>query len=140
MRDDQKAVSPVRRRKSRTQIGSVLRASSAHPIRKVKEKAIENEILSFLKRKGIFCFKVESQGTYDARLGIYRRKNSVHRLLGVADICGLLPSGRFFACEVKSATGRLSEHQVEFLKNVNDNNGIGFMARSIEDVAHHLSL
>lgn len=100
----------------------------------MKEKAIENNILSFLKLKGLFCWKVESQGTYDAAKGIYRRKNSVHRLLGVSDIIGLLPNGRLFACEVKSEKGRLSEHQKLFLENIKANGGVGFVARSIEDV------
>jgi penicillin-binding protein-related factor A (putative recombinase) len=100
----------------------------------MKEKAIENEILSWLKLQGLFCWKVESQGTYDAKKGIYRRKNSVHRLLGVSDIIGLLPNGRLFACEVKSKTGRLSEHQKLFLENINANGGVGFVARSIGDV------
>lgn len=106
----------------------------------VKEKAIENSILSFLKMKAIFCWKVESQGTYDAKKGIYRRKNSVHRMLGVADIIGILPCGRCFAIEVKSAVGRLSPHQKEFLEKIRLNNGIAFVARGIEDVCKALNL
>lgn len=100
----------------------------------MKEKAIENMILSFLKIHGLFCWKIESQGTYDAKKGIYRRKNSIHRMLGVSDIVGLFPSGRLFAVEVKSATGRLSEHQRRFLDHINASGGVGIVARSIEDV------
>jgi penicillin-binding protein-related factor A (putative recombinase) len=106
----------------------------------LKEKAIENSILSFLKFNGIFAWKVESQGTYDAAKGIYRRKQSVHHLRGVSDIIGLLPSGRLFACEVKSEKGRLSEHQKAFLENIKLNGGIAFVARSIDDVAMNLNL
>jgi hypothetical protein len=105
----------------------------------VKEKAIENSILSFLKLHGIFCFKVESQGTYDAKLGRYRMKHSIHRMLGVADIIAII-DGQFIAIEVKSASGRLSEHQKRFMFEVMRHGGRAIVARSVEDVATQLNL
>ena len=104
----------------------------------MKEKAIENQILSWLAMHRILAFKHESQGTFDARIGVYRRKNSVHRKLGVADILGCI-GGRFLAIEVKSQTGRLSDHQKQFLLEVLAHGGIAFMARSIEDVEENLT-
>lgn len=106
----------------------------------VKEKTIENSILSFLKRHGIFVFKVESQGTYDAKLGRYRMKHSMHRMLGVADIIGILDGGTFLAIEVKSEVGRLSDHQKQFLRTIQENGGVAIVARSIDDVAEKLGL
>ncbi len=107
---------------------------------KIREKQIENEILSFLKMKGVFCFKVESQGTFDSVKKVYRRKNSIHRMLGISDICGIWADGQFLAIEVKSATGRLSLEQMAFLDSVNAEGGIGFMARSVDDVKLELGL
>jgi hypothetical protein len=59
-------------------------------------------------------------------------------LLGVSDILGLLPNGRFLAIEVKSATGRASEYQKKFIENVIKNNGVAFIAKSIDEVEEQL--
>lgn len=99
----------------------------------VREKVIENSILSWLALNNIFAFKVESVGVYDQRLGIYRLKHSVHRVLGIADIIGIY-KGRPLAIEVKSANGKLSQHQKEFLAKWEFNGGIAIVAKSIEDI------
>lgn len=62
------------------------------------------------------------------------------RSKGKADIEGLLgPSsgspGRYFALEVKSATGRPTKEQREFLDATRAVGGIGAVVRSFEDVA-----
>jgi hypothetical protein len=107
---------------------------------RVKEKSIETQILHYLAYKGIKAWKTENQGTFDAKKGIYRRKFGPGRTLGVSDIIGLLPNGRLFAIEVKSAIGRLSEHQKAFIEEIKTNNGIAFVARSLEDVIYNLEL
>ena len=104
----------------------------------MKEKEIENQILHYLRGIGIFCWKTENQGTFDARKGIYRRKSGPGRMLGISDIIGCLFDGRLFACEVKSEKGRLSEPQKIFLDHVNAQGGVGFMARSVQDVRDEL--
>lgn len=101
---------------------------------KQNEKAIETQILHFLAAHRIKAWKTENQGTYDAKKGIYRRKSGPGRTLGISDIIGLLSNGRLFAIEVKSKTGRLSEHQAIFLDEIKRNNGIAILARSIDDV------
>ena len=98
------------------------------------EKEIENQILEYLNHLGLYCWKNQSVGVWDQRKKIYRRPmNKFHRN-GVADILGILPDGRLLAIEVKSAKGRLSDHQKEFLKNVEDNNGLAIVARSLDDL------
>lgn len=59
---------------------------------------------------------------------------------GASDLIGILtvPKGKelvgvFFACEVKSATGRLTKEQAEFIALVNRSCGFAFVARSVED-------
>lgn len=103
------------------------------------EKAIENSILSFLKAHGIFCFKVDTVGIFDPTKKIYRKKNSIHHIKGVSDILGIY-KGRMLAVEVKSAKGRLTEEQQDFLNKVNEEGGFGLMARSIDDVDQMLKL
>lgn len=103
------------------------------------EKQIENMILSFLKARGVFCFKVETVGIFDQKLGRYRRKNSIHRTVGISDIIGIF-EGRPLAIEIKSKKGAPTIHQKLFLAEWTGAGGIGFIARSIEDVAIELGL
>jgi penicillin-binding protein-related factor A (putative recombinase) len=101
----------------------------------MSETQIRNGILSWLKFKRLFAFIHDSTGIYDPKIGRFRVRNSVHRLLGVSDIIGIIRgTGQFLAIEVKSKTGRLTDHQIRFIERVNDEGGIAFMARSIEDV------
>lgn len=103
----------------------------------VREKTIENSILSWLAVNNIYAFKVESQGTYDSKLGVYRRKNSIHRKVGVSDILGIY-QGKPLAIEVKSAIGRLTDSQKKFLNEWAKEGGIAIVARSVEDVSQVL--
>src|SRR5262245_38362086 len=52
---------------------------------------------------------------------------------GQADIVGVLKGGRFFALEVKSASGRLTRHQSAFLDNVRAVGGVAGVVRSVEE-------
>jgi hypothetical protein len=109
--------------------------------RPLKEKQIENSILSFLSMRGIFAWKHESVGIFDQKRGTFRRKFGVHRKVGVSDIIAIDPqTGRIICIEVKSDTGKLTLDQKVFLSDVARNKGISFVARSIEDVAEKLGL
>ena len=102
------------------------------------ERAIQNQICSYLKLRNAYVFIHDSVGIFDVSRGVFRRNNSPHRIRGVADILGIF-KGRPLAIEVKTKTGRVSPHQKEFLKNWVAAGGIGFVARSVEDVIDHLS-
>ena len=52
---------------------------------------------------------------------------------GFSDIFGLTGSGQFFALEVKSERGRVTEQQKHFLQYIRDHGGISGVARSVED-------
>lgn len=100
------------------------------------EKAIENQILAYLKSRQIFAFKVKTVGTYDQKLGKFRKPSPWYRR-GVSDILGIYEE-RFLAIEVKSPKGRLTLEQGLFLKDVIDEGGIAFVARSVIDVTRKL--
>jgi VRR-NUC domain len=53
--------------------------------------------------------------------------------VGSADLIGLSNTGRFLAVECKSANGRLTKEQESFLATVRRLNGIGIVAKSVED-------
>ncbi len=88
------------------------------------EKEITQSIRAFLRLSGIFHWK--------AWQGLGSQK-------GVSDIIGI-HNGKLFALEIKTKKGRLNEHQKSFLDLVNRNGGIGFVARSVEDVLEGLKL
>ena len=99
------------------------------------EYLIEKEILSYLRIKGIFCFKVRNGATYDPKRKVYRKGTT---LKGIADIFALLPDGKACWIEVKTPTGRATKDQKLFLDRINKSRGIGFIARSVDDVNKHL--
>ena len=82
------------------------------------EKDITRQIRSYLNMRGIWHFKV------------WQGLGSVK---GVADIIGIY-NGAPLAIEVKTAKGKLSEHQERFLTRWKNEGGIAIVARSVEDV------
>ena len=66
-------------------------------------------------------------------------------MLGISDIFAIAPQGsvnpgRFIAIEVKTEKGRTTVHQEFFINKINENGGLGFIARSIDDVKENLFL
>lgn len=91
----------------------------------MKEKEITTQIRNVLKLYGVFHWKVfQSLGSTP----------------GVPDILGILPGGRMLAIEVKTERGKVSPHQERFIKNINDNGGLAFVARSFDDVVRTLKM
>lgn len=103
----------------------------AEPRAEPLEKDIQKAILQFLKRHPKVQWVARfNSGTFvsDER---YIRSNSQD---GMSDILGMLKTGRLFAIECKSATGRIQENQQEFLDLINAGGGLAFVARSVDDV------
>ena len=101
------------------------------------EAEIEKMILHFLNYRGIFAFKVKTTGTYDPVTEKFRTLGKFC-LKGTSDILGILHDGRFLAIEVKSFKGKVTAEQNAFISKVNACGGIGFVARSIDDVVSAL--
>ena len=53
---------------------------------------------------------------------------------GSSDLIGISKDGRFLAVEVKAPKGRTTEGQESFIEMVRRMNGIGIIARSLEDL------
>jgi penicillin-binding protein-related factor A (putative recombinase) len=102
------------------------------------EDEIKRTIMSWLWAKGIFSHEVYNGGTFNQKRGCYLAPRSLYRMKGVADIMGVLKGGRHLAIEVKTKTGRVSPEQKAYLEAVNENGGIGFVARSVDDVIREL--
>lgn len=100
-----------------------------------KEADVQRAVLAYLCALGLYHWRQNNTGLFDPRIGRYRPTTG---LLGVADILGVLPDGRFLAIECKSTTGKPSEAQIAFLANVNARGGLAFVARSLDDAKEHL--
>lgn len=60
--------------------------------------------------------------------------------VGSSDLIGIhRPSGKFFAIEVKTSTGRTSKEQKQFIEHVESSGGIAGIARSPQDALELLS-
>lgn len=93
-----------------------------------KESEIQREIMDWLKMQpSTYFWKTNSVGIPDPKYG-FRKNYSA----GVSDICGL-KRGKFFAFEVKSKNGRLSDKQEKFLKAVDLAGGYACVVRSLRD-------
>ncbi len=94
--------------------------------------APEATILTACKRwldtRGIFCWR-NSVGA--ACIG---GRWQSFGLKGSSDLLGVLPDGRFLAIECKSAGGRLSPEQADFLERVQQLGGCAIVAFGTDDL------
>jgi len=99
---------------------------------KQSEAEVLKAVLAFLKHcEGIY-WRNNTTGVWDGTKKVFRKNPGMLR--GVSDCLGVLPDGRFFACEVKASKGRVTDEQMDFLDKVNRFGGVGFVARHVDDV------
>lgn len=92
----------------------------------MKEFEIRDQIIDFLEQKGILCWK-------DAK-PLFTKKRGFSKSNGTPDILGVLKDGRFLGIEVKTAKGKLSEAQINFMKRISNTKAIFILARDVDDV------
>lgn len=101
---------------------------------KVTEGDVRREIEIALSRQGLVRVFLNAQYSGPARGGYTRAGLGT----GTADLVGyVLGSGRFFALEVKTNTGRPSPEQVAWLEMVNREGGYAAIARTPEEAINH---
>jgi hypothetical protein len=114
------------------------------------ERAIQKEVMLALSQQGCLVWR---SNTGQAWQGKTLHKTSTQVTLGDcrpvtfglckggSDLIGVhSPSGRFLACEVKNAKGKVSDDQKKFLVAVNRAGGVAFVARSAQDAVEALNL
>jgi hypothetical protein len=98
---------------------------------------MENDVLQsicqYLWYRKIYFWRNNNTPTFDRKRGIYRSMPK-WAIKGVSDILGILPDGRFLAIEVKQPGKYATKEQKAFLAQINAFGGMGFVARSIDDV------
>jgi hypothetical protein len=93
------------------------------------EGAVVKACLEYLKLRGAFVWRNNTGALKDKK-----DRPVFFGKVGSSDIIGLLPGGRFIAVECKAPGGRLSNHQIEFLTQIENMGGLAIIARSVEDV------
>lgn len=104
-------------------------------MKKLKESQIQKQILDYLLYKKYLVWKNNNVGIFKKATGQYIPSPS----LGVSDIIGCTKEGKLLCIEVKRNNGKLTENQKNFLEAVNKHGGIGFVARSVENVMEQLN-
>lgn len=102
---------------------------------KRKESDIQRAVLDYLKARGIMAWRQKSEGTFDAKRGIYRRGTGTP---GLPDIGGILPGGRALQIEVKAGRNKPTPEQVDFLARARAAGAVAFVAYSVDDVIKEL--
>ena len=94
-----------------------------------KETDIQHNILTFLKHKGIHCWRNNTG----------RRGKVNYGFKGSSDIIGILPDGRFLAIEVKKPKQKPSADQREFLDRINSFGGFAIWVTSLDEARKQMS-
>lgn len=93
------------------------------------EANIQKEIMLALSQAGCTIFRNNT--------GAYRDGDRFIRYgvggKGGSDLLGISYSGKFLCCEVKTAKGKPTKDQLNFISVVKSKNGIAFIARSAEE-------
>ena len=100
------------------------------------EANIQKEIMLALSQAGCTIFR-NNTGAYKTEQGGFIRYGVGGK--GGSDLLGISYSGRFLAVEVKTAKGKPTNDQVNFINVVKSKNGIAFIARSAEEAVRLLN-
>jgi len=104
------------------------------PRRRSEEQTIQRSLIQHLKLRatpGLYWFAVPNGG---ARSKIEAAiMQSTGTKSGVPDLCFVLPpDGRAYFLEVKSATGRATEHQLQAISDINAAGGYAAIGQGID--------
>lgn len=102
----------------------------------MKESDIQSAIMDLLLRHpSVAWAHVTTSGKIKGRGGHWMTVG----FPGLSDILGQLRDGRLLAIEVKKPGEKPTNDQLEFIRTVNDNNGVAFWTDSPDDVAEFLA-
>lgn len=100
---------------------------------KVKEQDILNQIMDYLARKKVVHAHVRNTGAIFIRDGKTRFGRPKFHQKGVPDVLGC-HNGKPIAIEVKSAVGKVSPEQLEWLRRWEDAGGYFIVSRNVQHV------
>jgi hypothetical protein len=93
------------------------------------EGQVVRDVLDYLELSGVYAFRCNTG----------RRGGVAFGKVGLSDIIGIMPDGRFLAIECKRPDGgAMSDDQLAFLQEVAERGGLAIVARSVDDVVEGL--
>lgn len=103
-------------------------------VNKRTESDLVREIIELLNMHRCVAVRFNNQPTMQVSNGVFVGYRRLTNRRGIADIVAVAPNGRSIWIEVKTARGRLSDEQREFLDDVHSHGAIAMVARSVDDV------
>lgn len=99
---------------------------------KSSEQEVRHAVIEYLNAKKYLFVPIMNQGTWDGKKRVYRKFRGTR---GASDLMVMDRTGRWICIELKSSTGKQSEHQEEFELIVEaTKHGKYFVVRSIDDL------
>lgn len=106
------------------------------------ETKLQRRIMLELSSMGCTCWRNETAGAWMGKT-IHKDGNTVTLAdarfmkfglcVGSSDIIGITKRGLFFAIEVKTAKGKATKEQINFINHVRAQGGLAGIARSVDD-------
>lgn len=103
----------------------------------MKESDLLSYCLSALKLSGLVAWRVTNGPVMHSINGKMIRKCSP--IKGFPDVAGVMPNGRFFAIELKTDKGRLSDEQTGWITKLNMSGAMAIVLRSREEIDEFIS-
>lgn len=91
-------------------------------------------IHQWLTLHGVYCWRQPNDAPYSEKLGRRIKARTRDRVIGLADLGGILPDGTTLQIEIKSRHGRPTPEQTQHLERIRKSQGVAFVARSVDDV------
>jgi hypothetical protein len=99
------------------------------------ESKLMHQIMAALSEKGCFVLRTNSGVYYDSQ-----GNRITIGFKGLSDLVGFRPDGKFFALEIKTATGRPSPEQIKFIDFCRSKSIPAGIARSVEEALQILEV
>ena len=97
---------------------------------------IQNAIAEYCKyERSMDCFRVNSQGQYDAKLGKFRKSGSTD---GISDLI-VIYKGVSMYVEVKAGRDKIRKSQADFCDRVQAADGVYFVVKSFDMFIEHFN-
>lgn len=93
-----------------------------------KTNELTQQILNYLFLHGVYAWRANSTGIFDAASGKWRASAKK----GVSDILGCY-RGKFIAIEIKTGKDKLRPEQIGFLKSIDDHGGVAMVVKEFNE-------
>lgn len=99
----------------------------------MKEQALVNQVLAYLKLKGHYVWRQNTGGMYDQHKRFVK-----FGFKGISDIIGIASDGRMIAVECKVGKNKPTRFQEDFLEEIKIRGGYAILCYKLEDLENIL--